>query len=121
MVEDDDAHIELIRRGFSSCHDTVMLIVAMSVGAAKTEISKELPDLILADWLLPDGKGAELIISDNGTLKVPVVIMTSHGSEQIAVNVMKSGAIDYVVKSETTFAEMPHISTRALRQWRTHA
>jgi PAS domain S-box-containing protein len=119
VVEDDDAHIELIRRGFSGCHDTVMLIIAMSVAAAKIEISKNLPDLILADWLLPDGKGAELIISDNGTLKVPVVIMTSHGSEQIAVDVMKSGAIDYVVKSETTFAEMPHISTRALRQWRT--
>ena len=119
LLEDDDAHIELIRRGFSSCRDTVTLVVAMTVGAAKAEILKDPPDLILADWLLPDGKGAELITFTHGFPGIPVVIMTSHGSEQIAVNVMKSGAIDYVVKSETTFAEMPHISTRALHQWRT--
>ena len=66
VVEDDDAHVELIRRGFSGCHDTMTLIVAMSVGAAKAEISKDPPDLILADWLLPDGKGAELITSHTG-------------------------------------------------------
>jgi len=119
VVEDDDAHVELIRRGFSGCNDTVNLLVAMSVGAARAEIMNITPDLILADWLLPDGKGAELIVSRQGLPEIPVVIMTSHGSEQIAVDVMKSGAIDYVVKSETTFAEMPHISTRALRQWKT--
>ncbi|MEI6292667.1 MAG: PAS domain S-box protein [Methanomicrobiales archaeon] len=119
VVEDDDAHVELIRRGFSGCNDTVNLLVAMSVGAARAEIMKAPPDLVLADWLLPDGKGAELITSTHGLPEIPVVIMTSHGSEQIAVDVMKSGAIDYVVKSETTFAEMPHISTRALRQWKT--
>jgi PAS domain S-box-containing protein len=119
VVEDEDAHVELIRRGFSVSNDIVKLNVVMSVGAAKGEISRDPPDLILADWLLPDGKGAELITSRQGVPEIPVVIMTSHGSEQIAVDVMKSGAIDYVVKSETTFAEMPHITTRALRQWRT--
>ncbi|MCX6690780.1 MAG: response regulator, partial [Methanoregula sp.] len=104
VLEDDDAHIELIRRGFSGCRDTVTLAVAMTVGAAKEEILKDPPDIILADWLLPDGRGADLIISELGVPKIPVVIMTSHGSEQIAVDVMKSGAIDYVVKSESSFA-----------------
>ena len=64
-------------------------------------------------------KAPNLSHRTQGLPDIPVVVMTSHGSEQIAVDVMKSGAIDYVVKSETTFAEMPHISTRALRQWRT--
>jgi PAS domain S-box-containing protein len=119
IVEDDEAHIELIKRGFLGGYEPTELIVAMSVGDARAEILKNPPDLILADWLLPDGKGAELIMSSQGVPVIPVVIMTSHGTEQIAVEVIKSGAIDYVVKSETTFTEMPHISTRALRQWRT--
>jgi PAS domain S-box-containing protein len=119
IVEDEEAHIELIRRGFFGCHEAVTLTVAMNLRSAKAEIVKDPPDLILADWLLSDGRGSELITSQEGVPVIPVIIMTSHESEQIAVDVMKSGAIDYIVKSETTFAEMPYILLRALRQWQT--
>ena len=44
-------------------------------------------------------------------------MMTSHGNEQAAVEAIKTGAVDYVVKSEATLADMPHIAERALRAW----
>jgi signal transduction histidine kinase len=47
----------------------------------------------------------------------PTVMMTSHGNEQVAVEAIKTGAVDYVVKSEATFADMPHIAERALCAW----
>lgn len=49
--------------------------------------------------------------------RYPVVLMTSHGNEQVAVEAMKAGAVDYVVKSAATLADMPNIVERALRQW----
>jgi PAS domain S-box-containing protein len=46
-----------------------------------------------------------------------VVVMTSHGDETVAVDAMKTGALDYVVKSEESFARMPEIADRAFRTW----
>ncbi len=43
--------------------------------------------------------------------------MTSHGNERVAVEALKAGALDYVVKSDTTLLDMPHLAERALHQW----
>jgi PAS domain S-box-containing protein len=43
--------------------------------------------------------------------------MTGHGDERLAVEIMKSGAVDYIVKSATVFEELPNIARRAIRFW----
>jgi PAS domain-containing protein len=43
--------------------------------------------------------------------------MTSYGDEHLAVEIMKSGAIEYVIKSATVFKNLPNIARRALRDW----
>jgi PAS domain S-box-containing protein len=43
--------------------------------------------------------------------------MTSHGSEQVAVESLKAGALDYLVKSEQSLRAMPRIVGRVLREW----
>jgi PleD family two-component response regulator len=43
--------------------------------------------------------------------------MTSYGDEQVAVEAIKAGALDYVVKSDITLLELPRIAERALREW----
>jgi len=43
--------------------------------------------------------------------------MTAYGDERVAVEAMKAGAIDYVVKSSEAFAVMPRTVERALREW----
>jgi len=48
----------------------------------------------------------------------PIMIMTSYGNEQVAVEAMKAGALDYVVKSAEAFATMPRTVERALREWK---
>jgi hypothetical protein len=42
----------------------------------------------------------------------PIIVMTSYGNEQLAVQAIKSGALDYVVKSPEAFADMPHTVAR---------
>ena len=55
------------------------------------------PTLIIADWRLPDGDSTTFLEEhDKGSL--PVIIMTSYGSERNAVEAMKRGAYDYLTK-----------------------
>lgn len=59
----------------------------------------ESPDLILLDLQMPRMDGTSMLraMKDHG-LKVPVVLMTFHGSEEIAVEVFRMGVVDYVIK-----------------------
>ena len=62
------------------------------------------PDLILLDYLLPDCDGLEFIEELNlASNKIPPIIMlTGQGNETIAVEAMKSGVKDYLVKGQLT-------------------
>ena len=117
LVEDERQHAELISRAFRKKSDPVELTVASSLKEAFLHLEKYAPDLIITDWRLPDGLGMRLLAMQHRDEPLPVVVMTSHGSEQVAVEAMKSGAMDYVVKSDLVLADMPHIAERALKQW----
>ncbi len=53
-------------------------------------------DLIIADYYLGDGIGIDLIKHTSG---IPIIIVTGAGDEEVAINSMKSGAYDYLVKN----------------------
>ncbi len=66
---------------------------------------QQLPDVILLDYLLPDMDGLEFLThlkTQLGEKNLPVIMLTGQGNEQIAVQAMKKGAADYLVKSHTT-------------------
>jgi len=117
LVEDDFGHAELIRRSFRSKASQMAITVVNSLREAQTAVSQTPPDLAIVDLLLPDGKGTEFLAMAGEDASYPIIIMTSHGDEQVAVDAIKSGALDYVVKSEVTLLEMPYIADRALREW----
>lgn len=115
VVEDEEAHAELARRAFAAHGKRYHLSIASSVKEAIGLLSHANPHLVLSDWRLPDGRGTDLFPGKQAP--VPIVVMTSHGDEQVAVEVMKAGALDYVVKSDEAFRELPHVVERALREW----
>jgi DNA-binding NtrC family response regulator len=61
--------------------------------------NKETPDLVLLDHWLPGINGDEVLrrIKEAGS-EIPVIIMTAQGSIELAVNSMKMGAFDFLVK-----------------------
>ncbi len=72
------------------------------------------PDVILADMMLPDLSGVELleVLEDRGT-EVPVIIMTAHSSVQTAVEAMQHGAFHYLQKP-VNLEEMRALLKKAL-------
>lgn len=117
LIEDDPAHAELIRRAFEDRGDGAKLTIAHTLAVARDCLKKFTPNLIIADWRLPDGDSSELLKGGDSHPAIPVIIMTSYGSERNAVNVIKSGALDYIVKSSESMTDMPHIAERAIEQW----
>ncbi len=119
LVEDEAAHAELVRRAFEERGGEICLSIVSSLAEARTHLTSHHPPmLIIADWRLPDGDGLDLLVVDREHMIAPLVLMTSHGNERIAVEAMKAGALDYVVKSEETLADMPHLAARAIREWK---
>jgi CheY-like chemotaxis protein/anti-sigma regulatory factor (Ser/Thr protein kinase) len=62
-------------------------------------VARQAPDLVLTDLLMPEMDGLQLVEAlrkDYPT--VPVVLMTGHGSEDIAIQALRRGAASYVPK-----------------------
>lgn len=118
IIEDDEGHAELIRRSFDAHWFHFNLTIISSLTSARIFLEENTPDLVLCDWLLPDGRGIELIPSpERDQRRYPIVVMTSHGNEELAVEAMKAGALDYIVKSPETFSHMPDFVMRSMREW----
>lgn len=117
LIEDDAAHAELIQRAFEDRGGESKLTVANTLEEARTHLKDFKPTLIIADWRLPDGDSSELLSEEHSKSDPPVIIMTSYGNERNAVDVMKSGALDYIVKSSESMTDMPHIAENAIKQW----
>jgi len=117
LVEDDNDHVFLVQRAFRDHLDRFTLTVASDLKDARAHLAAQSPNLIITDLCLPDGQGIELLPSEQKDCLVPVVVMTGHGDERLAVEAMKAGALDYIVKSHETMLDMPHIAKRVLSHW----
>ena len=117
LIEDDSAHAELIQRAFEDRGGESKLTIANTLEEARAHLKNSKPTLIIADWRLPDGDSSELLTEEHNKSNAPIIIMTSYGNERNAVDVMKSGALDYIVKSSESMTDMPHIAENAIRQW----
>ena len=117
LVEDEEDHVYLVRRAFDSCSMSVDLSTASSLAESRLRLAESPPDLLITDLCLSDGKGMELLPADEEAPPFATIVITGHGDETTAVEAMKAGALDYVVKSPSTFSDMPRIAKRVLQQW----
>lgn len=78
-------------------------------------------DVLLLDFHLPGMSGLELLkeLNETGRLDLPVVIITGHGDEEVALQAMRLGAMDYVVKHEGYLFHLPVVIENAYHRART--
>ncbi|MFD1000766.1 response regulator [Ohtaekwangia kribbensis] len=114
LVIDDDAADRLqLKRALKNCGFTYEL---SEYEAFDITIDFSAFDCIFLDYLLPGENGLSLLkkIRDTG-IKTPIVIFTSQGNENIAVELMKAGASDYIVKNAITSQSMAQVLRNMLQ------
>jgi|GEM_PF-2239077 len=112
LIVDDCESDRLLCRGYIQNDPDIsyLILEAETIKQAIDIWRSRKPDLALIDFNLTDGNGLEFleaIKSNNSSegladTKLAVIMLTGHGDERVAVNAMKLGAFDYLVKSDIT-------------------
>lgn len=100
VVDDSAMDRRLVGRLLQRNTDWTVLYACDADDAIK-QIELHLPDVVLADVQMPGMSGLELLacMKEDYPL-VPVVMMTSRGSEELAIRALESGAASYVPKTQ---------------------
>ena len=117
LVIDDDAVDRMaVRRALSKADVDVDLSEVEDGETALSMVKMDQYDCIFIDYLLPDYNGLDLVkkLQQLG-MDTPLVVLTGQGDEQIAVDVMKAGAADYVAKARVSPASLARTVRRAIR------
>src|SRR5947208_6310002 len=108
LVEDDDdlafiTRLCLERAGHevTVCHSGTDALIVLG----------QVPyDLVVLDYFLEDMKGSELLhrLRQDG-IRTPVLMITAYGDQQLAAQVLRDGALDYVVRDQSSayLTELP--------------
>ena len=79
-----------------------------------TSLESFLPDIILADYKMPQWTAMDAIrILNEKDYNIPIILVTGSQSEEIAVESMKQGAFDYIIKDN--LKRLPNAVTNALK------
>src|SRR5580693_3618868 len=119
LVIDDDASLRFtLEAVLSDAGLTVEVAPGGAAGLAAFEARGA--DVVLTDLAMPDVDGMQVLARIRAQdPSVPVLMLTAHGSERVAVAAMKAGAYDYLPKpfdpDELVLAVKRGIETRELR------
>ncbi len=113
IVDDEKPTREGLRAALEERYD---VYIAEDAATAMDLLEKEHFDVLLTDFRLPNEDGLKLIKRAKSLSRPPIcVLMTAYGSEEFAVQAMKSGADDYIAKGRLQIDELEMRIARALR------
>jgi two-component system, cell cycle sensor histidine kinase and response regulator CckA len=99
LVEDDDAYADLLSEALDAIRVPLRLHRVRSLEAALAGLDDPTPDAVLLDLALPDSAGIETVRRMHvAAPAVPLVVITSQEDEALALEAVKEGADDYLVK-----------------------
>ncbi|QDU18340.1 sigma-54-dependent transcriptional regulator [Urbifossiella limnaea] len=117
LVVDDEASIQhAFQRAFRDAD--VTLRTATTAAEAVAALEADPPDAVVLDVNLPDASGLDTFHRLRKVdARVPIILVTGHGTADLAIEAMKEGAFEYLLKP-LELAELRDLIGRAVRSSR---
>jgi signal transduction histidine kinase len=97
VVDDNLQFAEMVKRILNS--HGFQIVISPNGKTAIEKVLSESPELVLLDLKLPDIPGEEILETIKKTNKdTAIIVVTGYGGEQVAVDLMRRGAIDFLSK-----------------------
>jgi two-component system, NtrC family, nitrogen regulation response regulator GlnG len=97
VIDDDESVRYSFQRVFSA--DDVTVVTAKTADEGLCRARELDPDVVVLDLQLPDRSGLDVFADlRRQAPKLPVIFITAHGTTQTAIEAMKNGAFDYLIK-----------------------
>ncbi|MBN3820390.1 sigma-54-dependent Fis family transcriptional regulator [Paraburkholderia sp. Se-20369] len=97
LIVEDDADTREMLATLAKSHQ-LACDTAATLEQARASMAAQLPDLVLCDLVLPDGNGMDLFDALPKDAHCDVVVTTGHASLDTAIDALRRGAADYLVK-----------------------
>ncbi|MGB5991576.1 MAG: response regulator [Desulfobacterales bacterium] len=119
IIEDEDAHFQLMKRSIIKAYPDASIHYFQEAAGCLERLDEINPDVVISDYLLPGMNGIEFLKSLNREKRdIPVIMITGQGDENLAIQAMKLGAWDYLVKSGDFFTLIPSVIGKVVREWK---
>jgi two-component system, sensor histidine kinase and response regulator len=116
IVDDDPVDRMAVQRALLKSGLTLIVTEATTYAEAIALLNTHQFDCTLVDYGLPDQNGLTLVQAARRLdVQHPLVVLTGQGDEQIAVDLMKAGATDYLTKSQISPTTLAHVVRNAMR------
>ena len=97
VIDDEPSILHAFRRGFRDSN--LELRTASTAAEGLREVVDFRPDAVVVDVHLPDATGLETYERIRALdARIPVILVTGHGTTDLAIEAMKRGAFEYVLK-----------------------
>jgi DNA-binding response OmpR family regulator len=119
VIDDSPADVEIVRRLLQQIDSwEIHFLASYDSKEGRAEVVKGKADLIFLDYMLGSETGLEVLNAMEGEgCSLPVIMLTGHGSEEIAVEAMKAGVSDYLVKGRITPESLRLAISNALQKF----
>ena len=116
VVDDEPAIQHAFQRAFRG--GDITLRTAGTAAEAVAEVERDRPDVVVLDVRLPDASGLTTFHRIHQIdARVPVILVTGHGTTDLAIEAMKEGAFEYLLKP-LELAQLREVIDRAVRSSR---
>jgi len=100
VIDDDEVDRIALKRSIKASGFNAEIVTANNKAEGLAAIGDRVFDCIFLDYNLPDSNGLDFLRNHRAELNgAPVIIVTSHGDEKLAVDAMRLGACDYLPKN----------------------
>ncbi len=119
IIDDEEAHLQLMKRVINKAFPLASVHYFEKAAPCLEKLDEITPDVIITDYLMAGMNGIDFLEALKQENKdIPVIMITGQGDENIAVQAMKLGAWDYLVKSPNFFDLLPSIIEKVTREWK---